>query len=66
MPSYPNPSAAIDSHYVDAREQFEHLVGTLKHPDAQRLYSHPFCHPDRRSSSARSTGTHIEIYIRRT
>jgi hypothetical protein len=37
MPSYPNPSAEIDSHYVDAREQFEHLVGTLKHPDAQGL-----------------------------
>ena len=37
MPSYPNPSAEIDSHYADAYEQFEHLVGTLKHPDTQGL-----------------------------
>jgi hypothetical protein len=37
MPSCPNPSAEIDTHYVDAREQFEQLVGTLKHPDAQGL-----------------------------
>jgi hypothetical protein len=37
MPSYPNPSAEIDTHYVDACEQFEHLVGRLKHPDAQEL-----------------------------
>ena len=37
MPSYPNPSTEIDTHYVDACEQFEHLVGTLQHPDAQGL-----------------------------
>jgi hypothetical protein len=37
MPSYPNPSAEIDSHYVGAREQLEYLVGTLKDPDAQGL-----------------------------
>ena len=35
MLSYPNPSAEIDSRYVDAHEQFEQLVGTLKHPDTQ-------------------------------
>jgi hypothetical protein len=37
MPSYPNPSAEIATHYVDACEQFEHLVGRLKHADAQEL-----------------------------
>ena len=37
MPSYPNPSTEIDTHYVDACAQFEHLVGTLRHPDAQGL-----------------------------
>jgi hypothetical protein len=26
MPSYPNPSAEIDSHYVDARDELEHVV----------------------------------------
>ena len=37
MPSYPNSSAAIDTHYASACEQFEHLVGRLRHPDTQGL-----------------------------
>ncbi len=37
MTSYPISSATIDTHYVDGYEQFEHLVGRLKHPDAQKL-----------------------------
>ena len=35
MPPYPNSSAIIDTHYASAREQLEHLVGTLRHPDVQ-------------------------------
>jgi hypothetical protein len=30
-------SDAIDTYYVDACEQLEHLVGRLKHPKAQKL-----------------------------
>jgi hypothetical protein len=37
MTSYPISSATIETHYVDACEQFEHLIGRLKHPDAQKL-----------------------------
>jgi len=37
MASYPIPSATIEPHYRDACEQFEHLLGRLKHPDAQKL-----------------------------
>jgi len=37
MTSYPISSVTIETHYVDACEQFEHLVGRLKHADAQKL-----------------------------
>ena len=37
MTSYPISSATIETHYMDACEQFEHLVGRLKHPEAQKL-----------------------------
>jgi len=37
MTSYPIGSATIEPHYLDACEQFEHLIGRLKDPDAQKL-----------------------------
>jgi len=37
MTSYPISSATIETHYLDACEQFERLVGRLKHADAQKL-----------------------------
>ena len=37
MTSYPISSTTIETHYLDACEQFEHLVGRLKHADAQKL-----------------------------
>ena len=37
MTSYPISNATIETHYVDACEQFENLVGRLKHADAQKL-----------------------------
>jgi hypothetical protein len=37
MTSYPISSAKMEPHYVGACEQFEHLIGRLEHPDAQKL-----------------------------
>ena len=37
MTSYPISSATIELHYLDACEQFEHLIGRLKHLDAKKL-----------------------------
>ncbi len=37
MRSYPIPSDVIEPHYEDACEQFGHLVGRLKQPEAQKL-----------------------------
>ena len=37
MTSYPIGSATIEPYYMDACEQFEHLIGRLKHPDAQQM-----------------------------
>ncbi|MGB5473820.1 MAG: ISKra4 family transposase [Gammaproteobacteria bacterium] len=37
MTSYPIGSATIEPHYIDACEQFDHLIGRLQHPDAQKL-----------------------------
>ena len=37
MTAYPISSAPIESHYTGACEQFEHLIGRLKHPDARKL-----------------------------
>ncbi len=37
MTSYLNLSAALDTHYASAFEQFERLVGKLSHPDNQAL-----------------------------
>ena len=37
MTCYPISDATIETHYVDACEQFEHLIGRLKDPNAQKL-----------------------------
>ena len=37
MTSYPISSATMEPHYVGACEQFAHLIGRLKHPDARKL-----------------------------
>lgn len=37
MPSYRNPGAEIERHYVPAREQLERLIDQLEAPDAQQL-----------------------------
>ena len=37
MTSYPISRTTTSTHYVGACEQFEHLIGSLKHPDTQKL-----------------------------
>jgi hypothetical protein len=37
MTCYPSSTATIESYYLDACEQFEHLISRLKDPDTQKL-----------------------------